>query len=248
MTRSPRPRGTARLSESIHQRLNMYALVASASGVGLLALTPLAEAKIIYTPAHAKVIRFVPLPIDLNHDGIVDFYLASGANSNVNFLNVCQYATQTFRGTGCAYNGLGTNAMRTIDSKGAEYAAALRNGAKVQDGRFAKSRANLGYVFFPSKGPSWRGPWFNGGKGVTNRYLGLKFQIKGRFHFGWARVTVTVSDGITTTLTGYAYETIPGKGIVAGQTKGRAVTTPNPASLGHLAAGASAIPAWRSGR
>jgi hypothetical protein len=46
-------------------------------------------------------------------------------------------------------------------------------------------------------------------------------------------------------MTGYAYETMPGKAIVAGKTKGADVTTVYPATLGHLAAGASAIPAWR---
>ena len=57
-------------------------------------------------------------------------------------------------------------------------------------------------------------------------------------------VTIIPSD-ITATLTGYAYETIPGKGIVAGQTKGPDVTALDPAHLGRLAAGASATPAWR---
>jgi hypothetical protein len=52
-------------------------------------------------------------------------------------------------------------------------------------------------------------------------YLGLKFVIKRKYHFGWARVTVTRSRAFYyATLTGYAYETIPGKSIKAGQTKG----------------------------
>jgi hypothetical protein len=82
MKRSSRPTKTpANLSETVHQRLNMYALAAGASGVGLLALAPRADAKIIYTPAHAKVNRL--LPIDLNHDGVVDFYLNIGGHSSV---------------------------------------------------------------------------------------------------------------------------------------------------------------------
>jgi hypothetical protein len=86
------------------------------------------------------------------------------------------------------------------------------------------------------------GPWAN----VANRYLGLKFQIKGKTHYGWARMTVKLSRAdITATLTGYAYETIPNRPIVAGKTKGPDVITVQPASLGHLAAGAAAIPAWR---
>src|SRR5690349_9049545 len=55
MKRSSRPRTTANLSESIHRQLQMYALAASAAGVGALALAQPAEAKIIYTHIH-KVI------------------------------------------------------------------------------------------------------------------------------------------------------------------------------------------------
>jgi uncharacterized repeat protein (TIGR03803 family) len=52
--------------------------------------------------------------------------------------------------------------------------------------------------------------------------------------------------GMVFKLTGYAYETIANKSIIAGKTKGPDVVTVQPASLGHLARGASAIPAWRA--
>jgi hypothetical protein len=61
------------------------------------------------------------------------------------------------------------------------------------------------------------GPWLH----VKQAYLGLKFVIKGKTHFGWARVKLSVpkfSGPMTATLTGYAYETIPGKAIIAGAT------------------------------
>jgi hypothetical protein len=75
----------------------------------------------------------------------------------------------------------------------------------------------------------WVGPWLNGGKGVKHRYLGFKVTIKGRFHFGWARMTVTTTPyGFTATSTGYAYETIPNKAIIADKTKGPAVITVQP--------------------
>ena len=88
------------------------------------------------------------------------------------------------------------------------------------------------------------------GSNVSNRYLGLKFTINGKTHYGWARLNVSfqINQGrgtLKATLTGYAYETIPNKAIVAGRTKGPDVVTLEPASLGHLARGASAIPAWR---
>jgi hypothetical protein len=58
---------------------------------------------------------------------------------------------------------------------------------------------------------------------------------------------VTSGGTIQATLTGYAYETIPNKRIIAGQTKGNDGMTLRPASLGSLAAGASATQASRSG-
>jgi hypothetical protein len=49
MTRSPRPRKPSALSWSTHQRLNSYALAASAAGVSVLALARASEAKVVYT-------------------------------------------------------------------------------------------------------------------------------------------------------------------------------------------------------
>jgi len=76
----------------------------------------------------------------------------------------------------------------------------------------------------------------------------LKIAIRGKVHYGWARVRTHADPWKSRrygTLTGYAYETIPNKPIIAGKTKGPDVITLRPASLGHLARGASAIPAWR---
>jgi hypothetical protein len=100
---------------------------------------------------------------------------------------------------------------------------------------------------------SWLGPWVDKGKGIKAGYLGLRFQINQKLHYGWARLCVKThvengTNSFTGTLTGYAYETIPNKAIVAGKTSGPDVITLEPASLGNLAAGASAIPTWRSGK
>jgi hypothetical protein len=71
------------------------------------------------------------------------------------------------------------------------------------------------------------------------RYLGLRFVIAGKLHYGWARLDVTGNgEGVfNAVLTGYAYETVANKGIVAGRTKGPAVIALEPGSLGALAAG-----------
>ena len=88
-------------------------------------------------------------------------------------------------------------------------------------------------------------------------YLGLEFSIKGKVHFGWARFVTDFSPRPPTAeLTGYAYETIPGKPIVAGATKGpedagqadRASLNPHsskPATLGALALGVPGLDIWR---
>jgi hypothetical protein len=46
-------------------------------------------------------------------------------------------------------------------------------------------------------------------------------------------------------LSGYAYETIANKAIIAGKTKGPDVITVQPGSLGRLAQGSSGLAAWR---
>jgi hypothetical protein len=66
-----RPRIPSHLSESVHHRLNMYAIAASAAGVGLLALAQPAQGKIIYTSTHKTIKVHQHYYLDLNHDGIV---------------------------------------------------------------------------------------------------------------------------------------------------------------------------------
>src|ERR1700676_1328654 len=64
-------RSTKTLAESLHKRLDLYALGASATGVSLLpfASQP-AEAEIIYPPANQTIGVNSSLNLDLNHDGI----------------------------------------------------------------------------------------------------------------------------------------------------------------------------------
>ena len=100
--------------------------------------------------------------------------------------------------------------------------------------------AATGIAGGPALPGSSRGPWCN----VTNRYLGLKFVIKGETHFGWARLNVTCSGlAVNATLTGYAYETIADKGIFTGKEHGNAegaaltLSSSHSATLGQLARG-----------
>jgi hypothetical protein len=121
--------------------------------------------------------------------------------------------------------------------------------------RSASTQVNSGLL--PPAGPgTCSGPWAN----VTNRYLALKFVIEGKIHLGWARLSVSCplrSLAVTATLTGYAYETVPGKAIRTGQRRDDAeefnnggdanLTAPVPksATLGRLAQGAQGLAVWR---
>jgi hypothetical protein len=244
MKRSSRLRKTGNLSESVHQQLNTYALAAGAAGVGALCFGQPAEAKVVYTPAHLKIPLNTDFFLDLNHDGTNDFVLFN-------------YSLQCHANTCGA--GVSVGPGRTGNEMWGEHdlASALRAGVRI-GGRghsnFSRLAGNMA-EFFSSPGTHGRfeGPWANGGKGVKNRYLGFKFQINGRIHFGWARLNVSFDRGFTALLTGYAYETIPDKSIIAGATKGPDAEpaaslnppTPEPATLGALAMGAPGLSIWR---
>src|SRR5690348_12795850 len=81
----PSRRAPAPFSQSVQQRLNKYALAASAAGVSLVALTPPAQAKIVYTPTHQFIGRKGRYKLDLNHDKIADFTLLNTYSCNTDF-------------------------------------------------------------------------------------------------------------------------------------------------------------------
>ena len=242
MKRSPRsPRTSSSLSDSIHQRLNMYALTASAAGVGMLALSPPSEAKIVYTPANVHIEIGQTVPLDLNHDGKANF-------SFQNYSNTFEGSHQGLLFVFPAKPHNGVDADITY-----ERALALKDGTRVGAKRPFTS---MHYIAMVSASAAERcfGNWNN----VKNRYLGLKFMIKGKTHFGWARLNVScnsTTNKIKALLTGYAYETIPNKPIITGKTKGpgemsevgqlNSAEGPEPATLALLALGSPALSIWR---
>jgi len=238
------PRRPSSLSKSCQQRLESYVLAATAAGVGTLALAAPAEGKIVYTPAHRVMSTSDPNQfhnLDLNHDGVVDFsfdaYVETGMSSQFAFLRCNPRAANDVWGVASSLRGHGDE-------------GAFLPGVRIGPGGHYASHISMARVGVFTNGSTIQGPWANHGKGVKDRYLGLKFAINGKIHYGWARLNVTVKvqggANITGTLTGYAYETVPNKAIVTGPTKGADVVTLAPAGLGHLARGAGAIPTWRT--
>jgi len=252
------------LPPSLQHQLNMYALAASAAGVSLLAVAQPSEAKIVYTKTHQTIGNNGVYQLDLNHDGTVDFLIQESRSSS--------YGYALF-----AHAALGNAVQGSVSQGRWHVAAALKKGAPIGRGQgFAEGRYDAMVAFtFGTGGTTFEtGYWVN----VRNRYLGLKFKIGGTTHYGWARLSVQVQGSkntgnlkITGTLTGYAYETIPGKEINAGQTDDDAGTAgqntvnfdvprfrpsadspvsdiQRSASLGSLALGVQGIPLGRQWR
>jgi hypothetical protein len=266
MPSAPHSRKTFKISDSLNRKLNTYAQVAAAAGVSVLALAGASEAEVVYTETNQVTHSGFPLYIDLNHDGIMDF-----------LLRTTYYAGSSGLEVGLDASGIADNlvAGRRFRSSGGYFfsaASALQASAQIgPQGNFSVRFPFMAMEIFNRDGGSQNsdlGPWAGKGKGVKNRYLGLKFVIDGEVHYGWARLSVTLgrhrqSDDVVGTLTGYAYETVPDKAIIAGRTTGPDVITaqpetgkitlpaplvapaPAPATLGLLATGAPALDLWR---
>lgn len=245
------------LSQPAVERLAMYALAATAAGVTVAATTPSAEAKVIFTPTNAKIAQNTAFPLDLNQDGVTDFKLISnwdyGRGTRCS-LSVEPPSTenriwgnQVINIVGARETKIGALALPSGVSIGPNNGADQHPGVKLMAQYFNVIGTGDGTyrTFF--------GDWANGGEGVKNRFLGLAFKIDGQTHFGWARLTVYTHYQCSGVLTGYAYETIPNKPIVTGDTGAADVSfsqpdhgsSPRLGSLGALALGFQSPSAWK---
>ena len=227
---------------SIEPVLRRYSLAATAAGVSLLALAHPAEGKVVVTK---KTIQLSPGPvsIDLNHDGIADFEFSIDSS----FANSKRETTLTAKGlTRGKAVGKKSTALGPL---GGPYASALMHGAKIGPSAHfssAQGKVTIERQAHAESAGTYYGNWYQVG---SNRYLGVKFQIKGQTHYGWIRLTVETG-AFSATITAYAYETEANKAITAGETtdNARAGSPRNvmsAPSLGMLAQGAEAMSLWR---
>ncbi|MGA7078175.1 MAG: hypothetical protein WBQ43_22350 [Terriglobales bacterium] len=243
---------SAERRDSLHQHLHAYALAASAAGVTMLALAQPAPAEIVYTPANITIGPNQSYNLDLNNDGITDFTItnqfkssASGFQSNLFVQNL---------GSGNAV------AAHLDNSGGFPWAYAFYSGFRITQAQrhFTSGRATMVWGHPGKYRMNWRGSFAGSGFGWSG-YLGLKFKIKGKIHYGWAFLGTDPFESHSALLTGYAYETTPNKAIKTGQEQGTdkdesgeqprpaALAEPDqtPATLGALAKGAEGLRLWR---
>jgi hypothetical protein len=209
------------LSDSLDKRLLGYMAAAGAAGVGMLAMTQSADAKVVYTAANRSITSGSRL--DLNNDNIPDYAF----HGPFAICGTCSY-----------FNVIALKFNKFMSS-----AHPLAAGISVGPGGKFSGREDQMTNFCTCSGHSAAGgPWL----GIQNEYMGFEFNIKGAAHFGWARFSVTDQGAIT--LTGYAYETVSLKPIVTGDTENDdqesmdqqepAAATTQSSSLGRLALGA----------
>jgi hypothetical protein len=249
-------RNTAEVRSSLDKSLRAYATAAGAAGVGLLALAPNAQAKIVFTAVHQTIRPDSTLKIDLNNDGVTDFTITDEYFAT--FAHARNTGGPFPTGGYAAVQPAPSNQVVEATSNGGigHFAQALPGGATINGSdKFGGNNASMVYCFGTGGVVlSRRGEWLHS----SNRYLALKFVINGQTHFGWARITISLPGGpvggciFSVMLSGYAYETVANKAIIAGETSGPGVAenliapvNGNERSLGVLALGAPGLAVWR---
>jgi hypothetical protein len=218
-------RSQSSLNAKLERNLVHYALAAGAAGAGLLALAPVSTAEVLYTPAHVRIGNgdFDFYDLDLNNDGTTEVEIAAS--------NDCHFTCEV----DLYARGIGSPAGAfQVGKLGPRQAVARKSGGKIGPQKMFNVYGTMARRWGNSSGGTGRaGSWVD----VQNRYLGLTFNIGNKTHYGWARFNVhfffDTKFEVKAVLTGYAYETIPDKPIVAGD-EGKAAK-----SLGHLALGAA---------
>jgi hypothetical protein len=235
--------GERQLGESLSKRLAAYALAATATaGIGLTAGPAPAEASIIShtasltvscTRVHTDDIFSCQSHATLNIVGAIDLTFRVAGNS-VSTGGFERHLTLDVVGKGA---GIAVSSSRAFSFRGA---ARFGNGHPIgpAEGFMPPGSGTAAMArIFPII-PNAVGNWLSG-----RGYLGFEFSSHGE-HFGWVAGSVSNrGSGATFRLdvTGYAYDTVAGQNILAGQT----TAVPEPGTLVLLALGALGLTGLR---
>jgi hypothetical protein len=245
----------ARLIENNHPKkvelhASLYSIAAAAAGVSALALAQPAVGEVVITnktiPIPLCFSSPCPVSIDLNKDGIEDFQFELTSHYSSRYSHVNRLTAKPLKGGGVVGSAGGAHGP---------YASCLLRGTKIGASAHFLTKADTieqSHFFFFSTlySRSFYGKW---GANQPNRFLGVKFQIKGATHFGWIRLTVTTSSPghISATINEYGYETVANKSLDAGLSgssssdiQTQEISHDGP-SLGTLALGMDGLALWR---
>jgi hypothetical protein len=183
--------------------------------VTIAALSLPAAAEVVYTAVAASIPINGYYGLDLNQDGPPDFTVRSAL-----LQDQCQF------GDGYVWSltvnsSNGNAVVKAASRMGDNNASALPGASPVSSSQsFYPGSAMMAELSWGSCGLVALGEWLN----VPYRYLGLELRGPGsEVHYGWAKVTNIVyvdqyqHPHTSTILSGFAYESVPGQAILAGQ-------------------------------
>jgi hypothetical protein len=230
----------AALPEDVNKRLTAYALAAGAAGVGVLALVE---------PARADIIT-VTTPIPLNCCN--NQYTWNGFTPLViNGKDVLNFSNSfTIFPTGRVPSGVATGqTLRILPSRGVAPGAGVLVGPLAKGALIGPRQPFAGSAFLEGVGghATSHGGFVRGGTGPwygKSGYLGFKFLSNSKTYFGWAHLIPPTAGGRGPrggSISEFAYDTVPGQAIEAGQTS----AIPEPGTLSLLALGAAGVAALR---
>ncbi len=261
MSNRPSQSAQKHSSNNLNRQVGLYSLAAAAAGVSLLAMVQPAAGEVVVTK------KTIPVPLaPRNMQEPVNISMANNGVDNFTFLLDSSSTSLRLRellvvsvdpGKGGAHN--------QILAGGSFYtkALALSRGVKIGPATpLSAFFSSSGALVEGTDGTNGRNGFYYSrgywGGSPKNKYLGVRFQLNGKTHYGWIRLTVKTNTklnkpSLQATITGYAYETVPNKPILAGtaalataevQVPENVKKQPGP-SIGMLAAGSEVMPLWR---
>ncbi len=173
----------------------------------LITFSPIIKSQVIYTDINPDTTLianssnpFHYYYMDINQDSIIDFKLAHFAPSSswVEAEIYCQWGNN--------------QEEEVLDSSGNPIPLKLNMPIGQSSGIWHNtvSGSTNGALFVPD--------------GITDKYLGLRIQLSGQWHYGWAKVDVP-SGATSFTIKGFAFNTNANQAINAGDTVGSPSTS-----------------------
>jgi hypothetical protein len=181
----------------IAKRLSQYSSFALA-----MAGVSEADGQVVYTDVDPDFSGTVgtSFNIDFNNDGVIELYLENYSSNG----NTLLYAYPENS------NGLLGSIFPTYPSVAFPYA--LDSGNNISSGATGDFTDSYYFNILNINTPNANiGNWI----GVSDKFLGVRFEIGNNIHYGWVRLDVTTNGDYT--VKDFAYEAIPGVGIQAGE-------------------------------
>lgn len=190
----------------LQKRLNRYTALATAA-----AAAPAVQGQVFYTDLNPDSLvtgNFDFAVLDINNDGIQDFTVIA-----IDTL----YSNAPIKGAAFGYYYNTTNSQYFSDNavmSSGSRVDMLDNGAMVSSGQMWLSGGFMALKLYGY--PLYNMPWDMGG---TDKFVGVKLELNGGFHYGWVRLDVNPGSD-TIIVKDMAVELNEGDPILAGDMTG----------------------------